>query len=229
MTDLIYAVGDVHGEYEMLLDLIKQISAHSDNQPAGNRTLVMLGDYVDRGPHSAEVVEYLKVGEFLPTFQKIFLKGNHEDMLIGSFEDQDVSLMWKMNGGNITLSSYEDGYKVHSLEQLTQHAKWLNTLPTKYVHGPYVFVHAGIEPEIPIHLQRDSVVMWIRDKFLNYPLPHEYMVVHGHTPRMKEEVKHNRINVDTGACFSGGKLTSVCLNANENEIVDFLYSKKHTT
>jgi len=233
---MIYAIGDVHGRYDLLIDLHAQIMEDSKQYHEIN-TIVMLGDYVDRGPDSKKVIDFL-MSEPFTGFYHVYLRGNHEDMMIKSLygSEDDVQLedhympiirargIFLNNGGDETLKSfgidnYEDLlYNKHTMVDVFEPYKtFLNDLEYYKLLNGYLFVHAGIVPGVPIEEQSDAAMLWIRGKFLSSDHDHGYIVVHGHTPTtamgmgtMPEKLS-NRINIDTGAVRSG-VLTAVRLD-----------------
>lgn len=228
---VIYAIGDIHGESGKLDLLHSMIQADAGRRDAERKVVVYLGDYVDRGPDCAGVVERL-AGAPLPGFETVFLKGNHEEFLLHFLETGDSSSGWFHNGGLNTLESYEVEMRGHLLwrsdskellEQLQEkmpgtHRRFLADLRLHHIEGDYLFVHAGIRPGRPLEDQTPADMLWIRNLFLDSGEDHGFMVVHGHTPRDEPEVRPNRIGIDTGAVY-GGKLTALVL---EGESRDFL-------
>ncbi|TYC49458.1 serine/threonine protein phosphatase [Rhodobacterales bacterium] len=221
MTPILYAIGDVHGRNDLLGNLHEKIRdfhrlMHSDRE--GH--ILHVGDYVDRGPDSAGVIDRLMQG--VEGFRVICLKGNHEAMMMDCLAPDNASAwdFWLPNGGLETLASL--GLPVHPeprdpaalVEALGQdRLSWLEALPHHHIAGPYLFVHAGIRPGIPLQDQEPDDMLWIRDLFLESEATHPYVVVHGHTPVDEPVVQHNRIGIDTGAVF-GGKLTAVVLDGD---------------
>lgn len=211
----IYAVGDIHGRNDLLRLLHAQIRA--DAASAGGAcqlVVVYLGDYVDRGPGSFEVIDTL-VNEPLTGFEQIFLRGNHEDMMLDFMAGPPDSL-WLFNGGNATLESYGLPGAVFStdrkLESLRRglveampasHRTFLQSLRLSHEEGDYLFVHAGVRPGRPLGQQEARDVMWIRGPFLNSQADFGRRIVHGHTITPEPDIRVNRIGIDTGAFFSG--------------------------
>jgi serine/threonine protein phosphatase 1 len=201
-----YAIGDVHGCFDKLVALLNHCDAHSgDRQPR----FVFLGDHVDRGRDTKRVVEFLMRAQTRFPDRFICLKGNHEQLLAAaagptaSQKDRDV---WIRNGGRETLESYEidDPHLMPS-----DATNWLRSLPATFTDGNRLFVHAGISPGVPIEMQKENDLLWIREPFLSSQTDHGFLVVHGHTPtkNSKPHLLFNRLNLDTGACF-GGPLTA---------------------
>lgn len=207
----IYAVGDVHGRLDLLEELAAKIERDLKDQPADRTLEVFLGDYVDRGPQSRDVIEWLIKTPPL-TGQRLCLLGNHEDMLLAAAADPEVVPTWLHNGGDATLLSYgletlpSAPKAVHEaiVAAIPQrHLNFLNTLDRKVEFGSYLFVHAGINPERPLHDQDPRDMIWIREPFLRSADDFGRIVVHGHTPVGQADFHDNRINIDTGAVFTG--------------------------
>lgn len=228
---VVYAIGDIHGESEKLDLLHAMIRADARSRAAERKVAVYLGDYIDRGLDCPGVVERL-VGDPLPGFESVFLKGNHEEFMMQFLETGDNSSGWFHNGGLNTLEGYGVDIRGHSLwrqdsgelrdaldENLPdRHRQFLEALDLYHVEGGYLFVHAGIWPGRALKDQTSADLLWIRNRFLDSGEDHGFMVVHGHTPCDFPEIKPNRIGIDTGACY-GGKLTALAL---EGEKRDFM-------
>jgi serine/threonine protein phosphatase 1 len=220
---LAYAVGDIHGRSDLLAELLREIEADAADEDTAKKTLIFIGDYVDRGPDSRGVVEILLHG--LPEgFSTHFLKGNHEDLLLGFLDDPGGLHHWRMNGGEATIASY--GVDVEGFESIgaspeawrdafmavlpPAHFDFLRHLSLQVPLGDYLFVHAGVRPGVPLHAQDDRDLIWIRGEFLDATEPFGKIVVHGHTPEREPVVRPNRIGIDTGAVFTG-RLTALRL------------------
>jgi serine/threonine protein phosphatase 1 len=209
------AIGDIHGMYDMLDRLLVEIDAFSIRERGIERPkLVFLGDYVDRGPDSRRVVRRLRAlqGEFA-----VCLRGNHEDMMSRC---EDRSIDWQrfiLNGGTQTLASYDS----HE-DEFENDRRWVASLPTSYEDELRIFVHAGIKPNQPLADQTDDIKLWTRDEFINFQGAFQKYVVHGHTPTFRRyssdpgspDVRENRCNLDTGACY-GGTLSAAFFNDAE--------------
>ncbi len=229
---IIYAVGDIHGYLSAFYDVIDRAHAsHQRNYPDRPAWLVTMGDHIDRGPQSADLIDLLiNGGGPLAWFEKkIHLRGNHEQMMLDALNDTDGDAFryWSQNGAKETLASYEiempdradaDFDMADPLGEVrgdipTEHVYWLNSLPLTFAHDPFLFVHAGIVPGVPLDEQADKDLMWIRKEFLASELDHGYRVVHGHTPEDDKPVfLPNRINVDTGIYTDEGMLTCAALD-----------------
>ncbi|HEY2755963.1 MAG TPA: metallophosphoesterase family protein, partial [Pseudolabrys sp.] len=215
----LYVIGDIHGR----LDLLERAAAAitRDVEAHGSDALtVTLGDYIDRGPESAGVIDRL-AGNPFPT-PYVALRGNHELMLEMFLADPAVGVQWRPQGGEQTLQSYGIAVRhvvgsanLQASELLREalpreHVAFLRSLRTSYTHGRFFLCHAGVRPGVPLDKQRDEDLMWIRDEFLVSTMDFGKIVVHGHTPMAEPEVLPNRINIDTKA-FASGRLTCIVL------------------
>ena len=229
----IYVVGDIHGRSDLLTRIHEAIRIDVRDRPTSlKRTVVYLGDYVDRGPGSFNVLETL-IRTPLEGMKSVYLKGNHEDMML-RFIGGDNAPHWLHNGGDATLASYgitasrmtPDASNMEALRRRLQdampavHGAFLESLRLFYVAGDYLFVHAGIRPGVPLDAQRPADLLWIRDPFLMSKNEFGKCVVHGHTICPVPEVRLNRIGIDTGAFYSG-RLTCLVL---EGDRVGFLHT-----
>lgn len=219
-----YAIGDIHGRMDLLTDLLKRIAADDAAlATVPHKGLVFLGDFVDRGPDSAGVVDLVS-SDPLPGFTTIALMGNHERLMLDFMADPEHAELWLINGGDTTLKSYGiKQWRGKSAELLReallsampdQHREFLANLPLSHVQDPYIFVHAGVRPGVPIAEQKPDDLIWIREPFLRHPQPAEWIVVHGHTPAVEPDDQPHRIGIDTLA-YRTGKLTAVRLEGAE--------------
>lgn len=218
----VYAIGDIHGCAAQLRALHRLIEQDAASAPA-RRVAVYVGDYIDRGPDVQETVDLL-TQQPLAGFESVHLIGNHEVFLLQLLEDPGVALSWLMNGGEATCRSY--GVDPYAAPDLADRFAWLRRelarrLPKRHLRffrdlrfhhteGDYLFVHAGIRPGVALEDQEPSDLLWMREPFLSWELDHGKVVVHGHTPTQEPVLRHNRIGIDTGACF-GRLLTAVVL------------------
>lgn len=217
---VVYAIGDIHGCYDLLLELIERIREDAKHI-TGRRILVTLGDYVDRGPRSAQVLDWL-CGPAPEGFDRISLAGNHEAMMLEFLANPASSSPWLEFGGMDTLNSYgvdvprfvrarrQDRLAILRASIPVAHVNLLTHLPSLLELPEVVFVHAGLRPGVEIAGQVDEDLLWIREPFLSTPVEHSSLVVHGHTPASEPVVASGRICVDTGA-FATGVLTAVRL------------------
>ncbi len=222
----VYAIGDVHGCFERLVEMHEQIAADLAERPIEHTVLVHLGDYVDRGMESAQVVEWLLAGPPVPAQRMVNLMGNHEQMMLAAIAqvDKDAGEQWLRNGGADSLMSW-------GVQRTTAQKDWAGRIPLPHLLflrdlalqlqiGPYLFVHAGIRPGVPLIQQTRQDLLWIREPFLSSKQDHGVVVVHGHSPRREPHVGKNRIGIDTGAVI-GGALTCVVL---ESDTLGFLHT-----
>lgn len=223
----VYAIGDIHGRSDLLDGAIDVILADARTAPEENRVIVHLGDYIDRGPNAAAVIDRL-IDEPPDGFEIAHLIGNHEDTLIRFLDDVRFGPRWLGFGGMATLESYRirrpsTGSNRERWETLrrsvrealpARHLAFLRSLRPWHRIGDYLFVHAGVRPGIPIERQDPEDLIWIREAFLDSDEDFGATVVHGHTPTRDPEFRANRINIDTGACFTG-RLTCLVLHGTE--------------
>jgi serine/threonine protein phosphatase 1 len=228
--DRIYAIGDIHGRLDLFAILIERIREDAARRPARRTRLVLIGDVVDRGPSSAELVKYLmRFGR--QTERLIVLRGNHEQVMIEALRgDLEALQSWLRFGGEETLKSWgvRDEIFGGSLEDLHRAASvaigpdvflWLNGLPFSYRSGDFFFVHAGIRPGVALDEQDPEDMLWIRDEFTSATQEHGAIVVHGHTIfEHGPEILGNRIGLDTGA-YRTGRLAAVGFEENRQWII----------
>ncbi|MBM7486706.1 serine/threonine protein phosphatase 1 [Bradyrhizobium sp. USDA 3686] len=199
----IYAIGDVHGCFDQLQRLVELCESDAGE---GRSKLIFLGDYIDRGPDSRGVIEFLMDLQKWSPDEIICLRGNHEDLLLNALEGEDAENSWLLNGGSATLYSYRAS---RAIDIPAPHVAWLRSLPLFHDDGIRFFVHAGVHPDRPLDKQRTRDLLWIREPFLSSDKDFGRFVVHGHTPLRKgtPDLRTNRVNVDTGAVL-GLALTS---------------------
>jgi serine/threonine protein phosphatase 1 len=198
-----FAVGDIHGRLDKLLLLMEQIDFDW-----GRDRLVFIGDYIDRGPNSKKVIDYL-IGLRSRSDRVVFLKGNHEEMLERYLEGTDV-LMFLDNGGDATLRSYREAGREEKDLIPPDHLAFFKALRLYYETPDYIFVHGGLRPHIPLEKQDPWDMLWIREEFVYSDFDFGKPVVFGHTPFHKPLVLENKIGIDTGAVY-GNKLSCVIL------------------
>ena len=217
-----YAVGDIHGRADLLDRLLADIERDNEARGPSRTLLVFLGDLIDRGPTSNEVVERLHTYR-RPGVETAFIAGNHEEVLLRLLAgERGLMRHWLKFGGGECLRSY--GLDPVALDRIGEtaalaqlraafpsaHVKFLTGFADTVRFGDYLFVHAGIRPLVDLSLQRQADLRWIRDPFLTDQTDHGFMVVHGHTISERVVERPNRIGIDTGAVM-GGVLTCVVL------------------
>jgi serine/threonine protein phosphatase 1 len=234
--EAVYAVGDVHGRFDLMQDLLQRISDDAARHPAdARRHLIFLGDYIDRGAESRGVVHAL-LRDPLPGFVTVRLMGNHEQAFLAFLDGRSDGLDWLTFGGLETLLSY--GVPLRSMPRTEeavdelrlsvgsavpkQHVALMRNCTLHHTVGDYLFVHAGVRPGVPLDKQSSTDLMWIRDDFLRSrtPLP-QRVVVHGHTIVDLPEDRGYRINIDTGA-FASGRLTCLALRGTDRRFITTL-------
>jgi serine/threonine protein phosphatase 1 len=216
-TPLTYAVGDIHGSLMKLRRLITGCTEHAEGRPA---RFVFLGDYIDRGPESAGVIDYLIALQGRLPGGVVALKGNHEAIALEVFDGTAPEDFWLSQGGEETLASY--GVAAPQLLPRA-HIDWMRALPLRYDDGSRFFVHAGIDPERPLGEQNERDLIWIREPFLSDRRDHGRLIVHGHTPvaARTPDLRSNRLNIDTGAVY-GGPLTAAAFAGGQTAPIAFL-------
>ena len=230
--ELIYAIGDIHGRLDLLASLLEKIRQDVSASKTSNGSklkiyIVFLGDYIDRGFESFAVVEGLSQLQFKGT-ELIFLKGNHEQVVLDFIDGKALGRKWLKYGGRETLQSYgielgasnpsdEDmvGIRNELLSVLpARHIEFFKSLKSYWIKNNFMFVHAGVDPNSPVLEQSDKEYLWIRDKFLNNKIKLPYVIVHGHTPEDEPVWNGRRVGVDTGAYISN-KLTAAKIHGDE--------------
>ena len=218
----IYAIGDVHGRLDLLNLLLEKIEADDAARGPAKTKLIILGDLPDRGPDSRGVIEKLmRMAAASPDI--IFLMGNHEEMMIRTWEgDRQVAGLFNKTGGRATMLSYGVAPETYDSWDLSDFAaKAADYVPADHIDflrgfqnlhraGDYLFVHAGIAPGIAIEDQDPVELRWIRRSFIESSADHGAMVIHGHTVTSAVDIRSNRIGIDTGA-YESGVLTAIGL------------------
>jgi serine/threonine protein phosphatase 1 len=226
-----YVIGDIHGRLDLLEDLLAKIHAELQHRPARKTLLVFVGDLIDRGPSSAQVIERLRTYK-RSGIQPVFLLGNHEEVLLRIIEgDESLIWSWLQFGGLQCLESYgvDPGqFRQLSASELVRavqaavpasHVEFLQSFIDSCRFGDYLFVHAGIRPGVELDLQSQSDLRWIRDPFLFDDTDHGFVVVHGHTISEEVEELPNRIGIDTGA-YRTGVLTALAIEGASRWFID---------
>ncbi|WGV23805.1 metallophosphoesterase family protein [Halotia branconii] len=204
-------IGDVHGHYEGLMTLLEAIAPSSDDQ------VYFLGDLIDRGPHSSNVVNFVKQNNYG------CLLGNHEQMLLNILTSQNIPTpamqAWLYSGGQATIASYQEATIPH------EHLDWFKALPTYIDLGDVWLTHAGIDPNMPLAEQSAEQFCWIRDEFHSITKPYfpDKLIIIGHTITFtfpgvtpgKLAQGQGWLDIDTGAYHSrSGWLTGLDITNN---------------
>jgi serine/threonine protein phosphatase 1 len=230
---LVYAIGDVHGRFDVLQPLLRDIAADAlATRPSERPLLVFLGDYVDRGPESRSVVDAVLGLAADGAFEVVALKGNHEEALLQFLDEPGFAATWMELGGSATLVSYgvqpaalrtdaEAWAKARDAFDVAlpgEHRGFYRTLELMRVVGDYAFVHAGVRPGVALEDQCERDLLWIRNEFLGAPGPHGKVIVHGHTPTEEPQLLAHRLGLDTGA-YATGVLSAVRLLGEEQRLM----------
>ena len=226
----VYAIGDVHGRLDLLDDTLSRVEADIDSRKPAENIIVFLGDLIDRGPSSAQVIERVRTYR-RPGVRTVFLIGNHEEVLLRLLRGESRFLRdWLRFGGAECAKSYgigatalkrmEPARAVATLQQKIpkDHQAFLHSFVDTFRIGSYLFVHAGIRPGVPLADQSQADLRWIREPFLENGDDHGFIVVHGHTIAEQVDVRDNRIGLDTGA-YRSGVLTAMGLEGDERWFV----------
>ena len=223
-----YVIGDIHGRLDLYEAMIDAIERDDASRKERETHIILLGDLVDRGPDSAGVIRRTRKWQKKRNVR--VLAGNHEEMFLDSFEKPEVLRHFLKHGGRETILSY--GMPAGDLATMTLDDLFdaiPKTIPQKDVAyikgfeesitaGDYLFVHAGMDPGVPLDQQERKDMLWIRDRFLDYEGPLEKVVVHGHTIFESVMDCGNRIGIDTGA-FRSGVLTALVLEGNQRRVM----------
>jgi serine/threonine protein phosphatase 1 len=223
----IYAIGDVHGRADLLDRVLSRIDAHIAARPAARPIHLLVGDYIDRGPASREVLDQLITRS--QGREMVFLRGNHENFIRAFLQEPATLREWSRIGGLETLMSYglqpainadadvqRELAKAFNAALPVSHRHFLSRLSSSFNCGDYFFAHAGVRPGTPFVKQRDDDLLWIRDEFLLHEEDFGKIVVHGHTPVREVDIRHNRINIDTGA-YATGRLSCLIIEGDHVE------------
>jgi serine/threonine protein phosphatase 1 len=222
-------VGDIHGRADLLSELFMRIDDDLKARPTIDSVQVFLGDYIDRGPSSRQVIDLLIARR--RRRDVLFLKGNHEDCAMQFLSDPTVLPAWQSIGGVHTLLSYgvnpargDDPQSQHKVAIALReampdsHRRFLRGLALSFTCGDFFFVHAGVRPGIPLQRQSQRDLLWIREDFLLHEENFGMVVVHGHTPISAPDIRSNRINIDTGA-YATGRLTCLVLERDSRSFL----------
>ncbi|KAK0360508.1 hypothetical protein LTR94_027027, partial [Friedmanniomyces endolithicus] len=218
----VWAIGDIHGRLDLLKPLVQAMAEDLEASAKPRKIMVFLGDYIDRGPDSKGVLDFLSELQSQARFEHHFLRGNHEDRMEAFLHEPDLGPGWCDYGGREALHSYG----IHAPFDKNDTLGWgdvcealnaavddrqrafLAAQEYSFAIGDYFFSHAGAEPGVPLDRQDPQQLMWVRQVFLNHPSPFEQLVIHGHTPTEEVHVDQRRIGLDTGA-YATGVLTAL--------------------
>jgi serine/threonine protein phosphatase 1 len=222
----VYAIGDIHGRDDLFERLLARIDADIASRAPARARIILLGDLIDRGPESAQVIQRCLDHDW-GMAEPSFIAGNHEELMLTALGgDLEALRVWRRNGGDEAMASYgipdaliDGGIGIDILNALVArvpetHIAFLNAMIDHVAIGDYWFVHAGIKPGVALDQQRSAHLRWIRGEFLDHTHPHPAIVVHGHTITTTVDEQPNRIGIDTGA-YSSGRLTAIGLQGTE--------------
>ncbi|MDO8409376.1 MAG: metallophosphoesterase family protein [Phenylobacterium sp.] len=222
----VYAIGDIHGRHDLLEALVREIGRDVvETPPLAQPLLIFLGDYVDRGPGSAQAVDMILRLQGESGFEIRALKGNHEEALLRFLDEPSFGSTWAEHGGSATLASYgvqppatrtdptawAEAAAAFAAVLPGAHLDFYRSLDLMAEVGDYAFVHAGVRPGVPLAHQEERDLLWIRGEFLQATGPFGKVIVHGHTPMEEPQVTPHRLGLDTGA-YATGVLTAVRLD-----------------
>lgn len=227
-----YAIGDVHGRADLLMPLLERVLDEHRRLDGARMVLVGLGDYVDRGPGSREVLETLIELTHFGPLETHFLKGNHDQAMLDFLGDPERGEAWCEFGGREAMASYgvaapagrsapeawHDARDALEAAMPPSHVAFLRGLENAFVLGDYFFSHAGARPGVALEDQTETDLLWIRQPFLQDRRAFDKIVVHGHTPAEEAYADHRRIGLDTGA-YATGLLTAMRLEGDERRLV----------
>ncbi|WP_235562745.1 metallophosphoesterase family protein [Brevundimonas sp. Root1423] len=229
---VVWAIGDIHGRLDLLVPLVDAIREDLRGAIATRKLVIFLGDYIDRGPHSRGVLEYLAELEPVDGIEWRFLKGNHEQTMIEFLDDPSVGVKWCEYGGDATLRSF--GLRPPALKHRTEgwtHLSadlnykvsskmraFLDAQELSITVGDYFFAHAGARPGELLDRQSAEDLLWIRRSFLDSSTEFDRIVVHGHTPTAEVYADQRRVGIDTKA-YESGILTALRLSGRERSVM----------
>jgi serine/threonine protein phosphatase 1 len=212
------AIGDIHGMAGKLENLLRRIDAWLEaNRVSEPHKFIFLGDYIDRGPQSREVLE---IAQRLQTQGAICLRGNHEELMLRATESETGRANFLVNGGDATIASLRTAAAFQRAQE------WMRELPTSCEDDLRYYVHAGVLPGLALDQQNEKTKLWIRDVFLRHAGAFPKYIVHGHSPtiltnprQVTPEIRDNRCNVDTGAGMRG-LLSAAIFNESQAKPID---------
>lgn len=239
---VVWAVGDIHGRFDLLLPLVEAVVADLHDSGAERKMVVFLGDYIDRGPDSRSVLRLLSGLSKTQGVEWRFLKGNHEQAMLEFLEDPSAGARWCEYGGDRALQSWglrvpELAHRTEAWERVAadlrhkltaQEKAFLEDLELSVTVGDYFFVHAGARPGLALDRQSSEDLLWIRQPFLQSRASFEQVVVHGHTPTTAVHADHRRIGIDTKA-YDSGVLSALRLEGRQRVLLQALGPRRTPT
>lgn len=226
----LYAVGDIHGCHELMSKMHQRIMAEIMTDQPPDWRVIYLGDYIDRGPASRQVLDFLASATQSDS-RIVALAGNHDIGFLDFLAEPSPDSLFANNGGDATAFSYGVDLHVRSPEAFAQtseslrkavpeeHLTFMRGLRLSVTFGDFFFCHAGIRPGIPLADQSSEDLVWIRERFRRHTGLHPKVVVHGHTPVTGVEIMPNRVNLDTGACFTG-RLSAMVFEGSRKRLLE---------
>lgn len=229
---VVWAVGDIHGRHDLLRPLLEEMLADIERTASPRTRVIFLGDYVDRGPASRDVIRTLAALPDCDAIEWRFLKGNHEETMVKFLDDPSLGAQWCEYGGDATLRSYglrtpDMKHRIEAWRRLSsdlehklegREREFLSRLELAVEAGDYFFTHAGARPGVALDRQSPEDLMWIRSSFLRSEAEFDKVIVHGHTPAAEVHADRRRIGIDTRA-YESGVLTALRLQGEERRVL----------
>jgi serine/threonine protein phosphatase 1 len=226
----VYAIGDVHGRLDLLQEMHRRIHVENEKSSPFDWVIVHLGDYVDRGPESRGVINFLIDGQ-RKNHRILALAGNHDSGFLEFLDTGDRYGLFARYGGRQTALSYgvnidfgndqsiASGREALKAAVPPAHIDFLRRLPRSMIFGDFFFCHAGIRPAVELERQNPEDLIWIRSEFLDSTRLHSKVIIHGHTPATEVEIRPNRVNLDTGA-YASGRLSAIIIDGNNKAFLE---------
>lgn len=212
-----FCIGDIHGRYDLLCFALDEIERRCGDTPA---RIIFLGDFIDRGPQSKDVLETLMKGPTREGDEWVCIKGNHEAMLLETHKNNLNPAWWLDNGGKATAKSFEGEIPGDVMD-------WMDGLPVTHETEHHFFVHAGVRPGVNLPDQDPDEMMWIRDLFLKHSEFFEKHIVHGHTPHPHDKSRFQKLdirtNLDSGSFFSSKQMIAEFDLTKPGKPIDVFY------
>ena len=223
----VYAIGDIHGRNDLFEQLLAQIDADDCARSKADTQIILLGDLMDRGPSSAQVIDTaIALKSAKPNTR--FLMGNHEEVFLSACRDPNPEIVRFLIriGGEATIMSYpitRAEYLDLDIQELADrlaslipeaHLAFLESFDDQIVIGDYAFVHAGVKPGTTLADQSPKHLRWIREEFVDHRGDFEKVIIYGHTISAEVDESRSRIGIDTGA-YESGKLTAIGLEGSQ--------------